>query len=358
MLSRAARLRGGRPGDDDRGLDARHPHQPDRTGALMAITRITQNMMSEQSLLGMQTGLGRVAKVQEQLSTGRILNRPSDAPTDTTTAMRLRSSLSDAGAVPPQRRRRHRLARTEIDATLSSMTDQIRRAREIALQGANEGAMGPQAREALAIEIDQLREGADRDREHDLPRTARSSAASPAGAWPTTADGSLRRRGRGRVIRTVADGVKIRVDVDGRRSSGPDGDRPLRPPRRAARRPLRTGDACRGSPTAIDRLAVDAARVTDAQSASAPGRSASSRRRRPPATASCADHLARRDRERRPAQGDRGPPAPGGGLPGRAGRDRPGDAAQPARLPAVSRPMTTAMMSPMATRAGDTDASR
>ena len=52
-------------------------------------------MMSERSLAGMQLGLTRLAKVQEQLSTGRILNRPSDSPIDTAAAMSLRKGLDD-----------------------------------------------------------------------------------------------------------------------------------------------------------------------------------------------------------------------------------------------------------------------
>ena len=81
MISAAARLRGRRAGDDHPGLGPRHPHQPDRAGALMTVGRVTQNMMSQQSLAGMQAGLGRLAKTQEQLTTGRIINRPSDDPT-------------------------------------------------------------------------------------------------------------------------------------------------------------------------------------------------------------------------------------------------------------------------------------
>ena len=53
----------------------------------MAITRVTQNMMTQRSLTGMQTSLSRLAKLQEQLSTGRVLNRPSDSPTGTTSAI-------------------------------------------------------------------------------------------------------------------------------------------------------------------------------------------------------------------------------------------------------------------------------
>src|SRR4051794_587332 len=124
----------------------------------MAVTRVTQHMMSSHSMDAMQTSLSRLAKLQEQLSTGRVLNRPSDSPADTTSAMRIRSSLTDV----------KQYARNaadgdawlgQIDSALTSATDQVRRARDLALQGANQGAMGPAAREALATEVDQIREG-------------------------------------------------------------------------------------------------------------------------------------------------------------------------------------------------------
>ena len=50
----------------------------------MAIQRVTQNMLTDRSVGALQTGLSRLAKLQEQMSTGRVLNRPSDSPTDTT----------------------------------------------------------------------------------------------------------------------------------------------------------------------------------------------------------------------------------------------------------------------------------
>lgn len=60
----------------------------------MSTPRITQRLMVERSLGSLQTGLGRLARSQEQLSTGRVINRPSDSPTGTNDAMRLRSQIT------------------------------------------------------------------------------------------------------------------------------------------------------------------------------------------------------------------------------------------------------------------------
>ena len=60
----------------------------------MSSARITQRLMVERSLSSLQLGLGRLSTAQEQLSTGRVINRPSDSPTGTNDAMRLRADLA------------------------------------------------------------------------------------------------------------------------------------------------------------------------------------------------------------------------------------------------------------------------
>lgn len=178
----------------------------------MTTFRITQQMMVDRSLTAMQTSLARVSKVQEQLSSGRVLNRPSDSPTDTAQAMRLRSSLADtAQFVRNADDGGSRLALA--DQTLTSVTDQVRRARELGLQGANSGASSTSSREALATEIDQLRTGILDDANAtyvDRPIfggvTAGTKAYDDTGAYIGQP---------GAVTRRIADGVQVRVDVDG-----------------------------------------------------------------------------------------------------------------------------------------------
>ena len=88
----------------------------------MAIQRVTQNMLSQRSLFSLQSGLSRLSALQEQLSTGRVLNRPSDSPTDTTSAMRLRSSLteSELDAIT-EAMARVRLARIAYERSLDAL---------------------------------------------------------------------------------------------------------------------------------------------------------------------------------------------------------------------------------------------
>jgi flagellar hook-associated protein 3 FlgL len=190
----------------------------------MAVNRVTQNLMTQRSLGSLQQGLGRLSKIQEQLSTGRVLNRPSDSPSDTTSAMRIRASLAD----------QQQYARNaqdglgwlgQVDNTLSGMSDQLRRARDLALQGANSGAVGPAARDALATEVDQIREG--------LLSSANSSyLGRPVFGGITAGDTAYAENLAGQVVyagtpgavnRVVGDGVVVDVQMAGPDAFGPDG---------------------------------------------------------------------------------------------------------------------------------------
>jgi flagellar hook-associated protein 3 FlgL len=187
----------------------------------MAVTRITQNMLSQRSLGSLQSGLGKLSKIQEQLSTGRVINRPSDSPTGTTSAMRLRSGL---GAVQQyQTNAQDGLGWLgTVDSALTSVSDQVRQARDLGLQGASSGSMDATSREALAAQLDQLRTSLISEANTsylDRPVfggiTAGSEAYDSTGAYVGQA---------GAVMRTVGDGVRVRVDADARAVFGADGD--------------------------------------------------------------------------------------------------------------------------------------
>lgn len=186
----------------------------------MAIGRVTQNMMVRQSLSAIETNASRLAQSQEQLSTGRRLNRPSDSPGDTIAAMRVRGE--QAALAQHTRNAEDGLGwLNQLDGALSSITSQVRRARDLALQGANEGMSSASAREALAVEVDQLRESliATANSQY-LGRpvfggiTAGASAYDASGAWVGQA---------GAVNRTIGNGVSIAVNVNGPDVFGVDG---------------------------------------------------------------------------------------------------------------------------------------
>ena len=187
----------------------------------MTTNRVTQSMMTSRSLAGLQGGLSRLAKIQEQLSTGRVLNRPSDSPGDTAAAMRLRSVV--AAQQQYARNAQDGLGwLNTIDSTLQGANDQVRRARDLALQGIN-GAAGADAREALATEIDQIRAG--------LVSSANTTyldrpvfGGTSAGPVAYQAGPPATYVGDGRPVqRTIADGVDVDVQMAGPAAFGADG---------------------------------------------------------------------------------------------------------------------------------------
>lgn len=181
----------------------------------MAITRMTQNMMMDRSVSSLQIALGRLAKSQEQMSTGRILNRPSDSPTDTTAAMKIRASMADQAQYA--RNAEDGLGwLNQIDTALSSVLTGVNRAKDLALQGASTGSNGPTAREALATEVDQIRQGALATANTTyLGRPVFGGITAGKVAYGDPVDDATWVGTVGDVKRTVAEGVEIKVNVDG-----------------------------------------------------------------------------------------------------------------------------------------------
>ena len=228
----------------------------------MAISRVTQSMLTDRSLTRLQGGLTRLAEIQEHLSTGRVLNRPSDNPADTASAMRLRSALGAQQQYARNAQDGQGWLDT-IDATLGTAGDAVRRARELALQGAN-GAASVQSREALATEIDQIRAG--------LVSTANATylerpvlggttvgrvAYSEAGGVVTFSGDS------NPVNRTVAEGVTVDVALAGPAAFGADGDNVF-DHLSALSTALRSGDVA-GIRTGLDTLKADGDRMVVAR---------------------------------------------------------------------------------------------
>lgn len=185
----------------------------------MVIQRVTQNMITSRSLVNLQSSLSRLAKTQEQLSTGRVINRPSDDPVGTTTAMRLRSSL--AQAAQHQRNAEDGAGWLQmVDTTLTGSTEILRRAKELALQGVN-GSNGPGAMSALGQEVSRLRDAL-------LSSANTTYLGRPIFGGVTTgkvaydaAGNYVGTTGSG-VMRTIATGDRVRVDQDAAAAFGPN----------------------------------------------------------------------------------------------------------------------------------------
>ena len=184
--------------------------------------RITQRAVALTSLQGLNRNLDAVGKLQQQLTSGRLINAPSDSPTGTNRAMQTRG---EQAAVAQQAR------------NISDAKSWLEQARLHPAGDARHDAPGPRPH----------RPGAQHRRRRPRParrrspprstrcgracsawptprsRGVRSSAASPPAARPTTPTGTCVGSAGAPVTRRVSDSETVRVDVTGPEAFGADG---------------------------------------------------------------------------------------------------------------------------------------
>ncbi|RZU65552.1 flagellar hook-associated protein 3 FlgL [Microterricola gilva] len=121
------------------------------------ISRVTQQTSMLAAQRNLQSSAGQLAKLQDQAMTRKAFSRASEDPSGAADAMRIRS----------QQRANDQYSRnidnglgwvTTIDSTLTESNDAMKRVRDLTVQGANDGALSPTAKEAIAVELDSLKE--------------------------------------------------------------------------------------------------------------------------------------------------------------------------------------------------------
>jgi flagellin-like hook-associated protein FlgL len=181
--------------------------------------RITQRAVALTSLQGLHRNLTQVGHLQEQLSSGRQLNRPSDSPAGTNRAMETRQEQ----AAVAQQARNISDAKAWLEGagdTLQTMLEQTRRVRDLTVQGLNTGASTPASQHALATEVTSLRES--------LLQLANAQVqgrpmfgGTTGGDRAYTDGGDYVGDGAGAVTRRISDVEALRVDIRGPEVFGP-----------------------------------------------------------------------------------------------------------------------------------------
>ena len=182
--------------------------------------RITQRAVSTTVMQGLQSNMSRMQRLQEQLSSGKAVNRPSDSPVQTVEAMQFRSGI----------RRTEQYVRNiddglallgTADTALTKSLDLTRRARELALQGINDSS-NPSGRQALAAEIRTLRDGlVGVANTRYLDRPVFGGNSSSPDAYDVTT--GTYRGDAGEVRRTVSPATAVTVSTTGPQVFGADG---------------------------------------------------------------------------------------------------------------------------------------
>jgi flagellar hook-associated protein 3 FlgL len=180
--------------------------------------RITQRAVALTSLQGLNRNLDSVAKLQQQLTSGKQISAPSDSPTGTNRAMQTRN---DQAAVD-QQARNITDAQAWLDqtgSTMQSMIAQVQRVRDLTVQGMNTGASSGPSQQALATEVASIREGliglsnvSVQGRPLFGGVTSSGQAYTTAGAWAGNSGAPVMRR--------VSDTESIRIDITGPEAFG------------------------------------------------------------------------------------------------------------------------------------------
>ncbi|HET6209337.1 MAG TPA: flagellar hook-associated protein FlgL [Jatrophihabitans sp.] len=118
--------------------------------------RVTESSTIRATLANLQLDSSRLADLQQQMSSGRQITRPSDNPTGTVTALQLRSQLSQLKQF--QANSNDALGwLTTVDSAYGSISSQLEQVRTLVVQGMNTGTGNATSNEALAQQVDQAR---------------------------------------------------------------------------------------------------------------------------------------------------------------------------------------------------------
>jgi flagellar hook-associated protein 3 FlgL len=177
------------------------------------ITRVTTSTMWAANARNLQTSKTGYANAMDRASSGKAINRASDDPAATADALKIRSSQA-ANTQYARNIDDGNAWLSTADSALSSVTSLLRRARDLTVQGANDGSMSAASKEALATELEQIRDGVlAQSNTKYLNRTIFAGSSDAGQAF----DASFNFSGTAgsTVMRRVGDGQQVQVDVDG-----------------------------------------------------------------------------------------------------------------------------------------------
>lgn len=116
--------------------------------------RVTNNMLIQNLLKNLEMANNRMDLLQNRLSSGQSITKPSDDPVKIETSLRLKSTISSM----EQWKNNATEALAYLETTegiLANMTSMLQRVKELAVQGAN-GLNSIDDRSQIAKEVDQL----------------------------------------------------------------------------------------------------------------------------------------------------------------------------------------------------------
>ncbi len=180
--------------------------------------RITHASMARKVTGNLQNSLLRLQRLQEQISSNKAINRPSDSPVGTVSALRIRAEIGRNEQIDRNLDDANSWLST-ADDTLVSVVDQINRIRDLAIQ-ANSGAIGQTERDAIGQEMTKLRDG--------LVGLANTKYLGRSIFGGTTAGDAYDANGAfigvaAAIERTIAPGTRVQINLNGESVFGATG---------------------------------------------------------------------------------------------------------------------------------------
>ena len=185
--------------------------------------RITQRAVALTSLQGLNRNLDAVGRLQQQLTSGRMINAPSDSPTGTNRAMQTRAEQT----ATQQQARNITDAKSwleQTDSALQQMADTARRVRDLTVQGASTGSNSDSSMQALATEVTSLREGLLSLANTTIQGRPLFGGVIPGAKAYDSTTGAWLGTGGSPITRRISDTETLRVDLTGPEAFGTPGN--------------------------------------------------------------------------------------------------------------------------------------
>ena len=184
------------------------------------INRVTNQGLAIASQRNLQTSLSTLSKLQETASSLKRISVPSDDPAGTADSIRVRSA-QNAVAQYSRNINDGNAWLSVVDTALGQTGDIMKRVRDLTVQGANDGALSPTQKEAVAVELESLRaELLTTANTKYLGRTVFAGNSDAGVAF----NPDLSFTGTGSTVdRRISETTSIRVDADGAATFG-EGD--------------------------------------------------------------------------------------------------------------------------------------
>ena len=124
----------------------------------MAVNSVSTYALFQSTINNVGKVESQLTDEQEQLSSGKLITKASDSPGGAVIAMQHRADMATLNQY--SRNADDGMGWLSMaDTALTSASTQLNRARELVLTGLSSGSAGsPEAREAIALEVDNLRD--------------------------------------------------------------------------------------------------------------------------------------------------------------------------------------------------------